>query len=291
MSIAVDQSNGVDPIRVVKIAGRYLIFDPDAVAHLRRYEQMNGTLVGTTPQQPTQNVFLGLPVEMRPEAVDALLQKKSAYVVDDANAHSAIMRFDRSTAPCRSYIVSLRNSKQAAALALTLRSSSKSVGRRLPESSFNVINSLHSDRETESLSVSTHGKTIQCGGQNTIAGALAITPVSSSALVRYVGMSHTACTTAITTLCAFLQSRGHYMTPGLRFGSRYSVYPGDPLRFHAHFMADQYDWEEQIPILDIIGGGRLATAVKKAYLIGGRAASEDFNTGPIRTYSIEWAAM
>ncbi|KAG6148494.1 hypothetical protein E4U35_000247, partial [Claviceps purpurea] len=156
MSIAVDQSNGVDPIRVVKIAGRYLIFDPDAVAHLRRYEQMNGTLVGTTPQQPTQNVFLGLPVEMRPEAVDALLQKKSAYVVDDANAHSAVMRFDRSTAPCRSYIVSLRNSKQAAALALTLRSSSKSVGRRLPESSFNVINSLHSDRETESLSVSTH---------------------------------------------------------------------------------------------------------------------------------------
>ncbi|KAG6070696.1 hypothetical protein E4U30_000298 [Claviceps sp. LM220 group G6] len=291
MSVAVDQSNGVDLIRVVKIAGQYLIFDPDAVARLRRYEQMNGTLVGTTPQQPTQNVFLGLPVEMRPEAVDALLQKKSAYVVDDANAHSAVMRFDRSTAPCRSYIASLRNSKQAAALALTLRSSSKSVGRRPPESSFNVINSLHSDRGAESLCVSTHGKTIQCGGQNTIVGALAITPVSSSALVRHVGVSHAACTTAITTLCAFLQSRGHYMTPGLRFGSRYSVYPGDPLRFHAHFMADQYDWEEQIPILDIIGGGRLATAVKKAYLIGGHTASENFDTGPIQTYSIEWAAM
>ncbi|KAG6041607.1 hypothetical protein E4U17_001666 [Claviceps sp. LM77 group G4] len=293
MSIAVDQSNGVDPIRIVKIAGRYLIFEPDAVARLRRYEHMNGTLVGTTPQQPTQNVFLGLPVEMRPEAVEALLQKKSAYVLDDANAHSAVMRYDRSTAPCRSYIASLRNSKQAAALALTLRSSSKSVGRRLPESSFNVINSLHSDRGAESLSLSTHGKTLQCGGQDAIVGALAVTPGSSSALVRYVGVSvsHAACATAITTLCAFLQSRGHYMTPGLRFGSRYSVYPGDPLRFHAHFMADQYDWEEQIPILDIIGGGRLATAVKKAYLIGGRVAPEDFDTGPIRTYSIEWAAM
>ncbi|KAG5950596.1 hypothetical protein E4U58_001562 [Claviceps cyperi] len=291
MFFAVDQSNGVDLIRVVKIAGRYLIFDPDAVARLRRYEQMNGTLVGTTPQQPTQNVFLGLPVEMRPEAVDALLQKKSAYVVDDANAHSAAMRFDRSIAPCRSYIASLRNSKQAAALAFTLRPSSKPFGRRLPESSLNDINSLHSDRGAELLSVSTHGKTLQYGDHNIIVGALAITPVSSSALVRYVGVSHAACTTAITTLCAFLQSQGHYTTPGLRFGSRYSVYPGDPLRFHAHFMADQYDWEEQIPILDIIGGGRLATAVKKAYLIGGRAASEDFDTGSIRTYSIEWAAM
>lgn len=82
------------------------------------------------------------------------------------------------------------------------------------------------------------------------------------------------------------------MTPGLRFGARYSVYPGDPLRFHAHFMANQYDWNEEIPILDVVSGGRLATAVKKAFLMGGhQAPSETMLQPPLRTISIEWAAM
>jgi tRNA-splicing endonuclease subunit Sen34 len=83
------------------------------------------------------------------------------------------------------------------------------------------------------------------------------------------------------------------MTPGLRFGAKYSVYPGDPLRFHAHFMANQYGWDEEIPILDIVAGGRLATAVKKAYLIGGQQPQTDESVDDrrMRTFSIEWAAM
>src|SRR5699024_7718701 len=93
-------------------------------------------------------------------------------------------------------------------------------------------------------------------------------------------------------LCRFLQTAKFYMTPGLRFGARYSVYPGDPLRFHAHFMANQYDWNEEIPILDVVSGGRLATAVKKAFLMGGhQAPSETMLQPPLRTISIEWAAM
>lgn len=82
------------------------------------------------------------------------------------------------------------------------------------------------------------------------------------------------------------------MTPGLRFGAQYSIYPGDPLRFHAHFMANQYDWCQEIPILDIVGGGRLATAVKKAFLIGGeQPATEATDNLTVRTFSVEWAGM
>jgi tRNA-splicing endonuclease subunit Sen34 len=88
-------------------------------------------------------------------------------------------------------------------------------------------------------------------------------------------------------LARFLQAGGYHMTPGLRFGSRYSVYPGDPLRFHAHFMANQYAWDEPIPVMEIVQGGRLATAVKKAFLVGG----EDPSTKEVRTFSIEWASM
>ena len=48
------------------------------------------------------------------------------------------------------------------------------------------------------------------------------------------------------------------------------VYPGDPLRFHSHFLAVGYGWEEEIELLSLVGGGRLGTGVKKGFLVGGK---------------------
>jgi tRNA-splicing endonuclease subunit Sen34 len=67
------------------------------------------------------------------------------------------------------------------------------------------------------------------------------------------------------------------------------VYPGDPLRFHAHFLANAYEFDEEIPLLDLIGGGRLGTAVKKGFLIGGEAEAESGRK--MRTFCIEWGGM
>jgi tRNA-splicing endonuclease subunit Sen34 len=94
-------------------------------------------------------------------------------------------------------------------------------------------------------------------------------------------------------LFAHLNALRYFLTPGLRFGCDYTVYPGDPLRFHSHFLANGYGWEEDIPIMDIVGGGRLGTGVKKGFLLGGR---EDTSGGategsPVRTFCIEWAGM
>lgn len=83
------------------------------------------------------------------------------------------------------------------------------------------------------------------------------------------------------------------MTPGLRFGCDYTVYPGDPLRFHSHFVATGYEWDEEIRLLDIVGGGRLGTGVKKGFLIGGENP-ERKSTGEddrVRTFCIEWGGM
>ncbi|KAG6012975.1 hypothetical protein E4U43_007546 [Claviceps pusilla] len=287
MSLTVDGSKSCKTIRVAKIAGRYLVFDPDAVALLRRHECINGTLVGTTPQQPTQNVFLGLPVELRPEEVDNLLHRNLAYVMEDGKAHVAALQHDR-----KCYITSLRNSKKVACYTLSSRSAARVAGKvACLESDVQDVHSLHAGQSGESQIMSTHDNTISCDKQNTNVGTLAITPVSSATLVTSMSSPDAPSRAFNPTLCGFLQSLGHYTTPGLRFGSRYSVYPGDPLRFHAHFMANEYYWDEQIPILDIVGGGRLATAVKKAFLIGGHDTSMSSDLSSIRTYSIEWAAM
>ena len=47
--------------------------------------------------------------------------------------------------------------------------------------------------------------------------------------------------------------------------------------------------------MDIVGGGRLGTGVKKGFLIGGqdpRRIEDDARAGEdVRTFSIEWAGM
>ncbi|KAL1605556.1 tRNA-splicing endonuclease subunit [Nothophoma quercina] len=88
-------------------------------------------------------------------------------------------------------------------------------------------------------------------------------------------------------LFRFLHSRGYFFMPGLRFGCNYSVYPGDPLRYHSHFLATGLGWDEKFDLLDIVGGGRLGTGTKKAYMVGG----EDPKGDDVRVFSVEWASM
>lgn len=94
-------------------------------------------------------------------------------------------------------------------------------------------------------------------------------------------------------LFRYLHSRGFFHMPGLRFGCHYNVYPGDPLRYHSHFAATGLGWNQEFDLLDVVGGGRLGTGTKKAYMIGGEdpeAPTEDGKEN-VRAFSVEWAAL
>ncbi|CAM1511082.1 Fc.00g085950.m01.CDS01 [Cosmosporella sp. VM-42] len=281
-------------VRISKIAGRYLVFDSDGAAFLRRNASLNGTLVGTAPQQPTQNIFLGLPIELRPEEADALVQQKVAYLVDDVAAHQAVLH-NPDPETRKAYLDSLKTRKQTAQKVFAEKNAKRAADQaerrtvtdpHRTQARRNVLDpdeGLFSSSQTQS----------QKGQSDTPVKSLGVTPTSSGPLIsteaeRIYGVENPP----KGPLCQFLLSSGYYMTPGLRFGAQYSVYPGDPLRFHAHFMASEYNWDEEIPILDIVAGGRLATAVKKSFLLGGqqRGLGASHNTR-VRTFSVEWAGM
>lgn len=91
-----------------------------------------------------------------------------------------------------------------------------------------------------------------------------------------------------------LHENGYFMAPGLRFGCQYMAYPGDPLRFHSHFLCNGMDWEEEFDLLDLVGGGRLGTGVKKGFLIGGeedQAKQSEGKASNVRAFCIEWGGM
>lgn len=78
------------------------------------------------------------------------------------------------------------------------------------------------------------------------------------------------------------------MGGGIRFGGDYLVYPGDPLRYHSHFVAtvSESPLAKLMP-MEIVAHGRLGTATKKAHLLCGW----DDEKQEVSYFSIEWAGF
>ncbi|XP_069566533.1 tRNA-splicing endonuclease subunit Sen34 isoform X2 [Brachyistius frenatus] len=83
-----------------------------------------------------------------------------------------------------------------------------------------------------------------------------------------------------------LRGRGFYLTSAGKFGGDFLVYPGDPLRFHAHFIAVCLSLDEDICLLDVLAVARLGSNVKKTVLLCSPGTDED-----IRYTSVQWSGM
>jgi len=80
-----------------------------------------------------------------------------------------------------------------------------------------------------------------------------------------------------------LHERGYWLTSAVKFGGDYLVYPGDPHRYHAHFVAIIVEPTQRLSALDIVSFGRLGTVVKKAPLLCSVADDDD-----VDFFSLEW---
>jgi len=308
-----------EPFPISLIANRHLLFDINAVTYARREHNICGVLIGTIPHLSQQNIFLGIPLELMPEEARLLVEKGHAYVVEDVEAHkSGFLEMSREE---RLAFLEVMD-KQGMETALSSR-------KKAEERSEKALRQKGLARKAQGKSSRRVSETAELGARETSAEtdvetslfnlpSRAASPAfsqSSTALEPYFITPTTSYPPLITPpttltlplpdvprtypLFAYLHSLGYFMTPGLRFGCHYTVYPGDPLRFHSHFLATGADWDEEFDLLDIVGGGRLGTGVKKAYLIGGADTSPkesksggclDAGEG-VRAFSIEWAGL
>ncbi|XP_075998019.1 tRNA-splicing endonuclease subunit Sen34 [Genypterus blacodes] len=84
-----------------------------------------------------------------------------------------------------------------------------------------------------------------------------------------------------------LRGRGFYLTSAGKFGGDFLVYPGDPLRFHAHFIAVCLSLDESVNLLDILAVARLGSNVKKTVLL----CSPGEPDGGVVYTSLQWSGM
>lgn len=277
---------------------RYLLYDINTIKWLRATHHILGVLIGTLPQIPQQNVFLGLPLELMPEEARLLVEKAIAYTVDDLAWHNQQLS-QLTTAQKLAFLQDLEREGGEAA---------KAAEKKKKERSEEVLKNTHrgSGRNISTLhAVGTGGENAAEeadgeGGESLFDSSLSpqsscpIPPSSSEDMHAVVPWSITPTTSypplpvptyspssslptvnpSTYALFRHLHGLGYFMSPGLRFGCQLLVYPGDPLRFHSHFLAVGAGWDEEINLLDLVGGGRLGTGVKKGWLIGGVEADE-----------------
>ena len=314
------------PIPISSIGGRYLLFSIDAVTYLRREHHICGVLFGSLPQIPQQNVFLGLPLQLMPEEVRLLLEKGVAYIVDDAKAHEngikAIAEEDK-----RRFLKGLdKEGREAANLQAgkkeqqrekaLQRAEEKISYRRKPQSN-DLKSESPLDQGTAAQALDSRPDENEAGQEevffesspanrpqsslSTSTASLqkvppyAVTPATSYPPFPAPPLAPDALAPRVSSsypVFAHLHSKGYFLSPGLRFGCQYLVYPGDPLRFHSHFLAVGADMDQEIDLLDIVGGGRLGTGVKKGFLLGSEDTSKpEGSEKRVRTFCIEWAGM
>lgn len=294
---------------------------------LRKTHNILGVLIGTLPQFPQQNVFLGLPLELQPEEARLLVEMELAYIVDDLRWHSIGMK-STTAAQKEAFIADLEGKGREAAKAAD---NNREASRK--KSLKRLLDGNQSFKDTTSeigggpAAEMEHDEDVLFGQMPTPdsapipplalstpsvheEAAWAVTPATSYPPLQTPPMIAAATLPTVKpssyALFKHLHSLSYFLTPGLRFGCQFSVYPGDPLRFHSHFLAVGTDWDEEIDLLDLVGGGRLGTGVKKGWLIGGvdeeartreiqSDAGESKHVHPrnsnVRTFCIEWGGM
>ncbi|KAH7115950.1 tRNA-splicing endonuclease-like protein subunit sen34 [Dendryphion nanum] len=298
-----------EPFPISRLANRYLLFDLDVIDHVRRSYNMCGVLIGTIPNMSQQNVFLGLPLELMPEEARVLVEQGHAYIVDDAKVHREgfleMSREDRlkflqamDEQGIQRTEISHKRFQERAEKAL------KAKGLSIEDTSTGAHSEAPAELIADVDDTSVFDSAVPVASMLTpMAKKSYVTPTTSyppllkpepDALVTLPEVPKSY------PLYKYVQERGYFCMPGLRFGCHYSIYPGDILRFHSHFLGTGLGWDEEFDLLDIIGGGRLANRNKKAYLIGGEDPSfkkdeesegNSSSTDAVRVFSIEWSAQ
>lgn len=283
-----------DRLKIHCICSNYFIWDATDARRLREEFRIVGNLTGCLPRAPRQNIHLGLPLQLMPEEVTLLVEKGFAEVVQEEYLEPTeedIARYNQQQEESYQKQVELfRNERRA------------EIRRKLPdivEGKKKKRNALLEERRKkgEHIDDSEFEKPVDIDPES-----IEIPAISKDQMLVQL---HTVCAYR-RKVCKTIEwtyphteeeklrykvfkdfwEKNHFLTPGMKFGGDFLVYPGDPSRFHSFFIAVCKPYHHDMTALDIVTMGRLGTAVKKTAVI----CSED-ESGDLRYTSLQWTGI
>lgn len=261
---------------------------------LREEYRIVGSLVGCLPRVPRQNAHLGLPEELMPEEVALLLQLDVATLVQCAykspSAEDIAAHLEKKTDSYEQQKV------------LFMKEKREEMKRKLPE----IIEGKkkkrrklleekrkqghHVDDAEFEADVEVDPDTVDIPEirEKHMLIEQPLAALSDRLKCEEVELSFPNTPEQILRFEVFkdLWHSGHFLTSGTKFGGDFLVYPGDPSRFHALFVAVCVPHEKRMSALDLIAMGRLGKTVKKTLVL----CSMD-NNGQLCYNSLQWTGI
>ncbi|KZT26467.1 tRNA-intron endonuclease catalytic domain-like protein [Neolentinus lepideus HHB14362 ss-1] len=291
------------------------VWDVDDIATLRSKHHICGVLTGTLPHLSQQNVFLGVPLLLLPEEVVLLVEKELAVLVDDPSAHHtpdplALEKWNderKRTVQEQIAVAGAKESKEAgrsmteAAIRKRREREEKRAKRKAqPQGEEDLIPQEpqaplpphpQSDRPSTPSSSYTYALLISSSSSSYSWYDASQSTYATIFSAQRAGVWIYPSTLYERARCAVfrdLWEKGYFMGVGIKFGGDFLIYPGDPLRYHSHFVATVIESPvSTLRPMEIVAHGRLGTATKKAHLLCGW----DDEKKEVSHLSIEWAGF
>lgn len=286
--------------------GKAYVWTVRDVTALRTQHRICGILTGTLPHLTQQNFFLGLPLLLMPEEVVLLLEKDVCTLVDDTYSIqeptcAELVEWDENIKKeIHEQIEQWKEKEKEKADGSTKIISGDKEGRRSEEA---IAKRRDRQKKHQSSAAPEHQSFNPTAPS--VAGTFTITiPSMSDVLAWYQPRRYdtliaarkaelwmypsTSYERACCRVFRDLWEKGYYIGSGIKFGGEYLVYPGDPLRYHSHYVTTIVT-SPYTPIrpMEIVAHGRLATGTKKSQLFCTWREESD----TVIYYSVDWAGF
>ncbi|XP_036393296.1 tRNA-splicing endonuclease subunit Sen34 [Megalops cyprinoides] len=252
-----------------------------------------GTLVGSLPRQPRQNNRLGRPLELLQEEARLLTETGQAVLCPAVDPESAeatsshkverhLEMLERSYEEQKA--LALQDRKSVLMRVLTQKQEDADSGECSEQAVRDRLEALEKGFSLPRSAMAVQLHTARAGlghdpEERHFLMAEWLQPRDERSEIRF-------------RVFRDLRRQGYYLTSAGKFGGDYLVYPGDPLRFHAHFIALCVSMETMTPLCDLLALSRLGANVKKTILLcspsdgdGGEEEDEVVYT------SLQWSGM
>ena len=294
------------------------VWDKDAAMELRRKYRIVGSLVGSLPSKPRQNVVFSLPLVLLPEEARLLIDKSIARIVESESTkpdEGTIRKFqDERKASIQEQITRLGEIKvqKLEDFAEIIEEGRANRKRKIPYSdpsrkqlridaeerqsctesnSGQISNNLTDDDSGDFGKQSQATPKSSDNSNETTQQESTLVCVSTQARIPRTKdinwkFPETEMEQARYKVFSDLWENGYYLTNGNKFGGDYLVYTGDPFRFHSHIIVKILPSDQRLSGLDLVSIGRLGSTVKKTSVL----ASVD-SSGNVNYISVQWSGF
>ncbi|XP_063798855.1 tRNA-splicing endonuclease subunit Sen34 isoform X2 [Pseudophryne corroboree] len=310
------QDHGRILIHLLK--GNAFVWNVEDARKIREQHGVVGNLVGALVRKPRQNTRLGLPLQLLPEEARLLVEIGAATLVCSRLQESAPPKHDGLPMDITniSTTVDEEDSKtNAEAYAQFLHDSYEEQRQLALQEKRRTLESL-----AEHIAEGRSKRKRQRGEQEELGGSSSQGPIKEvQNLEKTIHFPEEAMMVQIPTAQTHLGNveevdvhqvssdwpysgqknhemrykvfrdlwqKGFFLTSGSKFGGDFLVYPADPMRFHAHYIAICFPQAEEIALSDIITVGRLGTNVKKTVLL-----CSSNQEGSVTYTSLQWSGL